>query len=92
MTEQEVKDALIETGFEETILYTNPSYSKAFVGVSSDGIAIYDRTTVIQCLVEEGMDEMDALEWVDYNCIGSRGHGLPIVIDVINPLFGGVGV
>lgn len=43
MTEQEVKDALIESGFEDTVLYTNPSYSKAFVGVSSDGIAIYDR-------------------------------------------------
>lgn len=35
---------------------------------------------------------MDALERVEYNCIGAKGHGLPIVIDVINPAFGGIGI
>jgi len=86
MTEQDVRDYLTDNGYEDTIIYSNPSYSEAFIGVTSNGIAIYDYDRMVQCLVEDdGMDEMEAMEWIDFNCVGSRGEGLPIVLNVGNP-------
>jgi len=84
MTEQEVKDYLVEMGHEDTIVYTNPSYSEAFVGVTSDGIAIYDYEGMVECLIQDGMSEEDAVEWIDYNCVGCRGEGLPMIINIGN--------
>lgn len=86
MTEAEIKETLTELGYEDTILYTNPSYAEAFMGVTSDGTAIYDYDLMVQCLMDEGMDEMDAREWIDYNCIGSRGAGLPQILFRVEPL------
>ena len=42
MMENELRDYLLENGYEDTVIFTNPSYSKAFIGVSTDGRAIYD--------------------------------------------------
>ena len=85
MTDQEVRDYLIENGYEDTLLYDSPGYSEAFVGVTTDGIAIYDYERMVQCLMDEGMDEIDAIEWIEFNCVGCKGEGMPMIINVGNP-------
>ena len=93
MTEQEVKNMLAEHGYEDTILFMNPSYANAFVGVTTDGTAIYDYEQMVQCLInEDGMNEEEAIDWVDYNCIGSRDEGFPMVLNMSSPNFGFIGV
>ena len=85
MTEQEIRDMLVERGFEDTVIYSGPDYADAFIGVTFDGIAMYDYDRMVQCLVRDGMDETDAIEWIDYNCVGAKGEGLPMIVNIANP-------
>ena len=67
----------------EIPVYTNPAYESALIGVDlHENRAVYDYDLMIKCLVEsEGWTVEEAVEWVDYNVIGLRGEGLPIVIE-----------
>ena len=80
MTEKELKDGLVAMGFTDTILFANPGYEDAFIGVTPEGVALYDYNLMVQFLIEkEGWDEMEAVEWIDYNC-SYGGGGYPIVV------------
>lgn len=64
-----VGDLLLEYGYDGVVYFTNPSYTRAFLGVSTDDRAIYDFDLMVESLMEEeGMTEEDAAEWIDYNC------------------------
>lgn len=52
------------------IIFENPSYETAFLGVTIDGIAVYDMELMIQYLVDkDGMTPEEALEFIDYNTV-----------------------
>lgn len=36
------RELLVEMGYEETVLFENPRYDEAIIGVTSDGNAVYD--------------------------------------------------
>lgn len=82
-TVDEVKEYLCEHGYEGTIVFENPGYAEAFVGVSEDGRAVYDFEKMVVCLQEDdGMEEIDAIEFIEYNTIRAIpyiGHGAPVV-------------
>ena len=81
MTENELRDYLLENGYEDTVIFTNPSYSKAFIGVSTDDRAIYDYYKMVQCLVDnDGMTDEEAIEWIEFNCVGCYIEHGPIII------------
>ena len=68
---------------EGTILYRNPDFHTAIIGVTTDYHAVYDYSKMIQYLMEyEDMDELSAIEWIDYNTLRTySSEGLmPIVI------------
>ena len=50
-------------------IFTNPSFVDAFIGVSHDDRAIYDYNLMVQSLINQGMTDMEAIEWIDYNTI-----------------------
>ena len=83
-TVEEIKDYLCEHGYEETIVFENPGYAGAFIGVSEDGRAVYDFEKMVVCLQEEdGMEEIDAIEFIEYNTIRAIpyiGHMAPVVM------------
>ena len=66
-------DKLLNNGFGDAIiLFANPSYEGALVGVSDDGRAIYDFNLMVKSLCEEdGIDEIEAIEFIEYNTIRS---------------------
>lgn len=82
-TQEEIKEYLCEHGYEETIVFENPSYCEAFLGVTSDGNAVYDFDKMVQCLQEEdGMEDIDAIEFIEYNTIRAlpyMGPKAPII-------------
>ena len=82
-TVDEIKEYLCEHGYEGTIVFENPGYAEAFVGVTEDGRAVYDFEKMVVSLQEEdGMEEMDAIEFIEYNTIRAIpyiGHGAPVV-------------
>jgi hypothetical protein len=71
MTQKELKQIIIDNGYEEIVLFENYDYVTAFIGISNDNKAIYDYDLMIEYLMkkEEFDDEIDAIEWIDYNTI-----------------------
>lgn len=72
-------EELLEEG---TIVYRNPDYPEALIGRDcQDGRAVYSYRKMVECLMKNGMSETDAIEWIDYNVLGLRGDGFPIVVE-----------
>lgn len=67
---QTIRDALCDMGHEEALLFDNPDYDEAIVGVTDEGQVVYDYDKMVQILVErDGYEEMEAIEWIEYNTI-----------------------
>lgn len=77
-----LRDQIADNGYEDVILFKNPDYESAFIGISTEGQAVYSFDKMVECLVEEeNMTEEDAVEFIEYNTIGSIGfEGSPIVV------------
>ena len=84
MTEQQLKEYLTDIGYEDSILFENPSYITAVTGVSETGRIIYDYNKMIEYLVsQDEMTEEDAIEFIDYNTIRAlpyAGENAPIIM------------
>ena len=74
ITNEMIRKSLAEQYDEETLeamsMFTTPCFAAAIVGVTHDNRLVYDYDKMVQCLVEEdGMDEEEAIEFIDYNTI-----------------------
>lgn len=70
MKQQEIKDLICEMGYDEVLLFEDPCYDSAFVGLSEDNRAVYDYDLMVEYLVEnDGMEPEEAMEFIDYNTI-----------------------
>lgn len=71
-TVEEVKEYLMDHGWEETIVFENPDYASAFIGVSTDGRAVYNFDLMIGALMDEdGMEYDEAIEFIEYHDKGT---------------------
>lgn len=83
MTLEDLKEYLVEWGHEDTIVFDSPDYADAFIGVTWDERAVYDYNKMVECLVRnDGMDELEAMEFIDYNAVRSLPYveNGPIII------------
>ena len=68
---------------EETMLYRNPDFASAIIGISSDYHVIYDYELMIEHLMKyDDMTYEESVEWIDYNTLGaytSEGK-MPIIM------------
>lgn len=78
------RDLLNEIGFEEAIIFENPDYDEAIIGVSHDDRVIYSFEKMVQHLVDkDGMTDEEAIEFIEYNTIRAIpyfGSNAPIVL------------
>lgn len=65
------EEKLLNNGYEGTMFLSDYSYDDALVGVTTDRRAVYDYDKMVEWLVdEEGFeDDIEAMEWIDYNTI-----------------------
>ena len=80
-----VPEYIRELGYdpEDIIYFTNPSYDSAFVGISTDGRAIYDFELMVKYLVNDWkMTEEEAQEFIQYNTVRALPYigNSPIII------------
>lgn len=70
----------------EVILYNNPSYEGALIGITTDDRAVYSFDKMVESLMaEDNISEEEALEFIDYNTLGAYiDPKQPIVIFDIN--------
>ena len=72
MKQEELKEFLSNFGYEETVVFEDPSYDTACVGLTDDGRAVYDYDKMIEHLMEvDGMDADEAADFISYNTIRS---------------------
>ena len=67
--------------YEDIIIFDNPSYDDALVGVTSDNRAVYDYDKMIEWLVmKEKMDYDEAADFICWNDSFYYGEGYPLII------------
>ena len=78
------RQLLCDMGYEDSIIFENPDYDSAIVGISDSGEIIYDFDKMVQHLVEhEDMTKEEAADFICYNSIRSLpyvGEGAPIIM------------
>lgn len=81
MTKRQI---LLDMGYEDSIVFENPDYDSAIVGVSDNGEVIYDFDKMVRWLMEEdGITAEEAADFICYNSIRSLpyvGEGAPIIM------------
>ena len=62
-------EKLENLGYEDVVIFDNPSYDDALIGVTTNNQAIYDYDKMVEWLVnQEGMDYESAADFISYNC------------------------
>ena len=78
------RQLLCDLGCDDAIIFENPDYDSAIVGISHDGRVIYDYNLMVYHLMDiDEMTDMDAVDFIDYNTLRSisyAGELAPIVM------------
>ena len=78
------RDILCEMGYDDAVVFDNPDYDDAIIGVTDEGRVVYVFDAMVKILVErDGMDETEAIEFIEYNTIRAlpyAGENPPIIM------------
>lgn len=79
-----VREKLVDMGHEDAVVFDDPEYDAAIIGVTEDGNVIYDYDRMVGCLMDaDGMSWEEAVEFIDYNTLRAIPYApdpKPIVI------------
>lgn len=63
-----IEKRLIDAGFEDVVYF--PDYGEeCIIGIDSNNRAVYSFEKMIKYLMKDGTDDIDAIEWIEYNTI-----------------------
>ena len=82
-TKDDVKKLIEEYEYEDVIIFDNPSYASAFIGITEDNRAVYDYNEMIKFLCKNNeMNELDAIEFIEFNTLRALPYykNSPIVL------------
>lgn len=61
-----IEERLLDVGFEGVIYF--PDFGEeCLIGVDTNNRAVYSFEKMVSCLVDQGMDDIDAIEYIEYN-------------------------
>ena len=87
MNVEEVKEYLIDNGYDDTIVLEEPDYVTAIIGISQNGQLVYDYDKMVKHLCKkDNVSESSAVEFIDYNTLRAipyMGEKAPIVVNKI---------
>lgn len=79
----QLKERIIDNGYNDVVIFENPGYVDAFIGISIDNRAVYDFNRMVACLMEsDDMTEEEAVEFIEYNTVRSLPYydDAPIIV------------
>lgn len=82
-----VAQILTDLGYKDTVLFSNPDYESAFIGLSDDDRAVYDYDLMVEYIMTtQDIPEDQAVEFIDYNTIRALPYtkNAPVVLYPIN--------
>lgn len=75
-------DELVESGHEDAVVFKDPNYETCIIGVTTDDTVIYSLRKMVEYLMEKDkMSYEEAVEYIDYNTLGTTVPGGPKVMD-----------
>ena len=78
------RELLVELGYEDSVVFENPDYDSAIIGVTEDDDrVVYDFDLMVKHLVDtDGMTELEAIEFIEYNTMRSLPYveNAPVII------------
>lgn len=79
-----VREVLCDYGHEDAVVFDNPDYDAAIIGVTEDARVVYDYDLMRRILeTRDEMTEEEAAEWLDYNTLRAlpyAGENAPVVM------------
>lgn len=73
-------DILIEKGYDDVIVFSNPDYTDALIGLTDMNQAVYDYDLMIEWLIKhENMDLEEAADFISYNDSFYCGKYYPVI-------------
>ena len=70
---------LLADGLEEAII------GAAYLGGDSGYVAVYDKNKCVECLMKDGMEEGEAIEYLEFNTYCAYvGPKTPLFVDPMN--------
>lgn len=64
------RETLEEMGREDSVVFDNPEYDDAIIGVTEEGNVVYDYDKMIDILAErDEMSRLEAAEFIDFNTV-----------------------
>lgn len=83
------RELLLDLGYDDVIIFDNPSYEGALIGVTWDNQAVYDYDLMIKSLMkEDNMIEEEAADFISYNASYRQGDEYPIIMNNLKRLEG----
>ena len=75
MVKQDLREELQSSVDEELIFFDNLSYDNSIIGITDDNRVAYSYSKMIPEAMEQlECDEIDAIEWIEYNTIRALGY------------------
>ena len=79
------RERIENEGYEDVIIFNNPSYDDALIGITSDNRAVYDYYKMIEWLVtNEEMEYDEAADFICWNDSFYYGEGYPLIIYLLD--------
>ena len=89
VTVNDVKETLHELEHDESVVFENPDYVSAIVGMTEEGRVVYSWEKMITHLVEtDGMTEEDAIDFISYNTERAIPYAGPMAPIILYPIPG----
>lgn len=83
-TVNDVKELIMDYGYDKVLIFENPDYANAFIGLTNDNRVVYDFDKMIEHLmIKYEMTDIEAVEFIEYNTIRSlpyHGDKAPIIL------------
>lgn len=75
------RDLLLDLGYDDVIIFDNPSYEGALIGVTWDNQAVYDYDLMIESLMkEDNITAEEAADFINYNASYSLRYKYLIIM------------
>lgn len=74
------ENILVDKGYDDVIVFRNPDYTTALIGLTENHNAVYDYDLMVEWLVEnEDMDFEEATDFISYNSSYYYGENYPVI-------------
>ena len=83
MINKNIRESLHEMGFDNSLLFDNPSFDNSIIGYTDDGRVVYDFNKMASEYAEEtGCELIEAIEFIEYNTM----RALPYADQTVAPI------